>query len=45
MLDINNCNNYIEQFTEAMCSKKIKVCMNFVYDMCDKRSQLLSTSM
>ena len=44
-LDINICNNYIDQFTEAMCSKKIKVCMDFVYDIWEKRSQLLSTSM
>ena len=39
------CNNYIDQFTEAMCSKKIKVCMDFVYVMWERRSQLLSTSM
>ena len=46
MLDINDCNNYIDQFTEEMCSiENIKVCMNFAYDVWEKRNQLLSTSM
>ena len=30
MLDINNCNNYTDQFIEAMCGKKIKICMDLV---------------
>ena len=30
MLDINNYNNYIGQFIDSICTKKIKAYMNYV---------------
>ena len=35
-LDINICNNYIDQFTEAMCSKKSKYVW-ILYMICGRK--------